>query len=269
MIESDLLARRQNPMLVFASSVIVLALAMGRPPGSFAQTIPPTDRSHPLSGRVPFVGCASDGQTGPTKAPRGTSKVVATSPQIALRLAYYKAEYGSGTLAPRGWHCFGTSGSNGSNLYVSPNPIADPILLPHWNGFSGPAIQVSDSDGRTSGRFEVAAIIARVFPAHAAFVKRVVAEGIQPASSFPRGPYRGDRLRYLNQEVVEYETPANQDGLGTRSRLKKNGSPISGVSILAGTPPDLTLLALRLPPGAADLGPIVIRQIELETLGLK
>jgi hypothetical protein len=266
MAEINSLARRQKPMLVFTGSVIVLALAMSRPSCSSAQTVPPTNQSHPLGVRVPFVGCASDGQAGPAKAPQGTSKVVATSPEIALRLAYYKAKYGSGILAPRGWHCFGTYGSNGNNLYVSPNQIADPIFLSHWNGFTGAAIQVSDVLGDTSGRFEVAEIVARVFPAHAAFVKSVVTEGIQPASSFPRGPYPGDRLTYLNNEVVEYETPANQSGLGTISQLKKNGSPIRGVSILTGKTPNLIHLSVRLPPDATDLGPVIIRQLERDTL---
>ncbi len=274
MDEISLLASKQKPMqdhaqrrakratLVFTTSVIVLALAMSEQSRSFAQAAAPANQSHQLTVRVPFVGCASDGQAGPAKAPPGTSKVVAISSEIAPRLAYYKAKYGSGTLAPRGWHCFGTYGSNGSNLYVSPNPIADPIFLSHWAGFTGPAVQVSDVLGGTSGRFEVAEIIARVFPAHMAFVKSVIAEGIQPASSFPRGPYQGDRLTYLSKEVVEYETPANQSGLGTVSQLKKNGSPIRGVSILTGKTPNLTHLSVRLPLDATDLGPVIIRQTE-------
>lgn len=229
----------------------------------FAQTVSPANRSHPPMVRVPFVGCPSDGQVGPRKAPKGTSKVVPISPEMALRLAYYKAEEGSGILAPRGWHCFGTYGSNGDNLYVTPKPIDGPGLFSdRWEGFAGAAIQVSDMVGDTSGRFEVARVIARVFPGHMAFVKHVIEEGIEPASSFPRGPYPGDKLAYLNQEVVEYETPANQDGLGTDSALKKNGSPIRGVAILTGEELSLIYLSVRLPPGATDMGPAIIREIE-------
>ncbi|HVN17333.1 MAG TPA: hypothetical protein VMU05_01125 [Dongiaceae bacterium] len=96
---------------------------------------------------------------------------MAISAGAAERLAYYKAEYGVGVLAPRGWHCFGTYGSNGATLYVSPDPInAADLLSTSWKGFAGPAIQISVAEGGTSGRFEVAKTIARVFPKHKAFV---------------------------------------------------------------------------------------------------
>jgi len=138
---------------------------------------------------VPFVGCESDGQVGPIKAPSGQSKTVAVSPGAVQRLAYYKAEEGvAGVLAPRGWHCFGTYGSNGGTLYVSPDPIsADDLLSTSWKGFAGSVIQISYEVGDRSGRFAVAKTIARVFPSHKNFVEGVVAEGIQPASSFPYG----------------------------------------------------------------------------------
>src|SRR5260370_2555221 len=88
----------------------------------FAQSASPANQSHRPMVRVPFVGCASDGQVGPLKAPKGTSKVLPISPEMALRLAYYKAEQGAGNLAPRGCHYFGTYGSNADNLYPSPKP---------------------------------------------------------------------------------------------------------------------------------------------------
>jgi len=245
------------------SSIIFLILAMCQPAPLLAQSTAAANQSHRPIVPVPFVGCASDGQVGPLKAPKGTSKVVPISPEVALRLAYYKAAQGSGILAPRGWYCFGTYGSNGDNLFVSPKPIDSPIWFPdRWGGFAGAAIQVSDMVGDTSGRFEVARFIARVFPAHMAFVKRVIAEGIEPASSFPRGPHPGDKLAYLNKDVVEYETPANQDGLGTESAFKKSGNAISRVAILTGEELSLIYLAVRLPPDATDLGPVIIREIE-------
>jgi hypothetical protein len=67
--------------------------------------------------------------------------------------------------------------------------------------------------------------IARVFPAHRAFVRKVIAEGIEPTSDFPFGPYPNDKLTYKNKEMVEYETPAHKDGLGTQSRLQKSYWP--------------------------------------------
>ena len=173
-------------------------------------------RSRGSAAQIAIVGCASDGQAGPQQAPTGKSKAVAIPAGVGQRLAYYKAEYGAGVLAPRGWHCFSTYGSNGSNLFVTPDPI-DPKALfsDSWKGFSGQAIEVSVSSGGTSGRFEVAKIIARVFPEYKAFAENVIAEGIEPASSFPFGPYPKDKLTYRSKSIVEFETPANTQGLGT------------------------------------------------------
>lgn len=136
--------------------------------------------------RVPFVGCDSDGQVGAVKAPGGQGRSIAIPAEAAQRLSYYKAEEGIGVVAPRDWHCFGTYGSNGATLYVSPDPIntAD-LFSTSWNGFAGPVIQISFVYGETSGRFTVAKTIARVFPSHKAFVEAVIAEGIEPATSFP------------------------------------------------------------------------------------
>src|ERR1700761_8891964 len=166
--------------------------------------------------RVPFVGCKSDGQTGPVRAPSGESKVVPITAEMAGRLAYYKAEEGSGVLAPRGWYCFGTYGSNGEVLYVSPNPIgaADVLSTTKWKGFTGPAIEASFRYGDTSGRFDVARMIARVFPDYRKFLQKVIDEGIEPASSFPSGPYPKDKLTYRSRELVEDQTPPEAEGLG-------------------------------------------------------
>jgi hypothetical protein len=129
------------------------------------------------------VGCKSDGQAGPQDAPTGKPKIITISPQLAQRFAYYKASDGSGVLAPRGWYCFGTYGSDGSNLYVTPMPFNSAHLFSDsWKGISSYGIQLSESNSDTSGRFEVAQIIARVFPDDLAFVRRVIAEGDEPAT---------------------------------------------------------------------------------------
>jgi hypothetical protein len=131
-------------------------------------------------------------------------------------------------------------------------------------GFAGPAIELSDRDGGTSGRFDVAEIIARVFPTYKAFVTAVIESG--PASSFTFGPYPKDALTYKSKTVVEYKTPAQTDGLGTHSSLTKNGSPIYGVAILVGQTPDLLLLSVRLPPDLTKLTPAVIHQVERDAV---
>jgi hypothetical protein len=224
-----------------------------------------TKKIQPSLSQVPFVGCKSDGQLGPLDAPMGKSKVVPIAAKLAQQLAYYQAEQGDGVLAPRGWYCFNTYGSNGWNLYVTPQPIdAKTLFLDTWPGFSGPSIQLSTSYGGTSGRFEVAHIIARVFPAHKAFVRSVIKEGIIPSSSFVFGPYPQDKLIYKNKEIVEYQTPPNAEGLGTNSHLQKNGSSICGVAILAGisSEPSLWILSTRLSPNLAGLSTAIIQQVE-------
>jgi hypothetical protein len=234
-----------------------------------AQSKPSATRAKNVAPLVPFVGCKSDGQVGPVRAPSGRSKTLAISADAAQRLAYYKAEQGIGVLAPRGWQCFGTYGSNGSSLYLSPYPInAKDLLSTKWRGFAGPAIQMSLEIGDTSGRFAVAKTIARVFPAHKAFVEDVIAEGIEPAGSFPFGPYPADGLKYRGRNIVEFRTPAQTEGLGTASRLQKSDNPISGVAILFGEEPSLLQLSVRLPLETSDLTELIVGQAEREAAGL-
>lgn len=215
---------------------------------------------------VPFVGCKSDGQVGPIKAPRGRPKTFQLPASSAQRLAYYKAEYGLGVLAPRGWYCFSTYGPNGSSLYVSPTPIHSANFFSStWKGFTGPAIQLSLLSGDTSGRFAVARTIARVFPAYKQFVKNVIAEKIEPASNFPLGPYPKDKLTYRSPRIVEYLTPADSSGMGTDSWLLKNYKPIRGVAILMDETPDLSFLSVRLPQQQRSLTSAIIQQVEYES----
>jgi len=214
---------------------------------------------------VPFVGCAADGQGGPVKAPAGKSRSVQIPPATAQQLAYYKGYAGLAVLAPRGWHCFSQYGSDGEMLFVSTQAISSAQLFSTtWKGFSGPAIELSVNSGSTSGRFQVAQIIARVFPAHMNFAQNVIAEGIEPKSDFPVGPFPGDKLNYLSQEVVEYQTPPNVAGLGTQSRLLKGADPIAGVAILAGPDTDLVQLSARLPPALAGLEQTIAHQVEAD-----
>jgi len=225
---------------------------------------------------VPFVGCPADGQAGPLDPPKGIAQVVHIPKEAALQLAFYKAEQGVGVLAPRGWHCFETHGSSGGSLFVPPQPIDGNKLFSNaWKSFTGPVIQLSAEDGGTSGRFEVARMIARVFPAHRSFVGKVIAENIEPASNFPSGPCQNDKLTYKSKDLVEYQTPPQTEGLGTQSRLLKNADPIGGVAMLVGEdpktgePPSLLLLAVRLPSEMTNLTSAIIRQTEYDETHLK
>lgn len=214
----------------------------------------------PLFGQtssVPFVGCPSDGQVGPLSAPNGKAQRVQIASEAAARLAWYKAKNGFGVLAPRDWHCFGTYGSSGATLYVSPEPINSKLVFStEWKGFAGPAIQISHSNGGTSGRFEVAQTIARLFPAHIDFVRQVIADGIEPASHFPSGPYPKDKLTYVTRTLVSFETPAHSKGLGTDSRLQPNDQAIQGLVFLSMEPNDDPYdisLAIRMPHSLVSL----------------
>ena len=165
-----MIAPMKTRQILLASLVFCAAFAETRP--ALAQTKGTAAPVKTATVTVPFVGCASDGQAGPQAAPSGKSLTVTIPAGVAQRLAYYKAEYSAGVLAPRGWHCFSTYGSNGASLFVSPEPMDSKTLLSlDWKGFTGPAIQISVSDGGTSGRFEVAKVIARVFPEYKAFAQ--------------------------------------------------------------------------------------------------
>lgn len=198
---------------------------------------------------VPFARCKSYGQMGPQKPQERTRVAVSITPEASHTLAYYESAGPIGVLAPRGWYCFGTYGSGGFALSLSPQPIdASNIFSTNWAGFTEPAIEVSYRFGDTSGRFSVAEIIARVFPAHKAFATHVMEEGL--GSAFKFGPYPKDALTYKSNRVVEYKTPAQTDGLGTyHSSLKKNGSPIEGVAMLIGQTPDLLHFVSAAAPG--------------------
>ena len=241
----------------FCSVIVLLGCRL-----AFSQVATPATTS------IPFMGCKSDGQLGPQDAPTGKSIEAVIPAAAAQRLAYYKAESGMGVLGPRGWYCFGTYGSNGDELYVSPTRInSDELLSTKRKGFTGPAIEISCEYGGTSGRFAVATVIARVFPDRLGFVKRVVTDERKvglPGTRFAYGPYKNDVLTYRSGNVVEFKTPPNTEGPGTHSWLLKNGYPIRGVAILVGTEPDLIQLSVRLSSGTSDLASFIIERTEWE-----
>jgi hypothetical protein len=222
---------------------------------------------------VPYVGCPGDGQTGPYVAAKGSPKPVKLPPATANQLAWYeyKGEAGQfGTLGPRGWNCFATIGSNGWSLYIAPELLDSAKLLEHtnWKGFRGPAIQFSGSEGGTSGRFEVAQVVARVFPAHRDYARSIIAEGFGPASDYPFGPFPSDRLTYKGKELVEFTTPAHRKGLGTMSWLLPSEQPITGFALLSIGPDidtDLLHLSFRLPPSLSFLTATLVQQAEADT----
>lgn len=179
-------------------------------------------------------------------------------------LVYYLASDGLGVFAPQGWHCLETYGSDGSNLYVTPYPLSfSAIFSDNFNGISSYGVQLAQAYGDTSGSFEVAKVIARLFPSHWSFTRGVIAEGDEPASAFQNIPYSGDWLNYVNDDVVIYITEPNKQGLGTNSFLRKNMESIHGIVLLQGETPDLVQLSARIPPSMSNLLPYMIHEVQL------
>lgn len=215
--------------------------------------------------RVPGIGCPSDGQQGPVEAPKVPPTEVLASSREAQGLAYYKAEYGDGVLAPRGWHCFATYGSSGVTLYVAPEAFRrDDFFRENRSGFHGPAVELSTASGGTSGRFTVAKKMARLFPEYRWFVQRVIAEGIEPAKDFPVGPFPNETLTYRDKRTVEYVTPAYTYGTGTDSSFMPTADPIQGVVMLHGEDLDAIQLSVRFPAQSRKLAKVIVRQAEAD-----
>ena len=257
-------------MLLGGAAGVILALSV-QPP-SLAQATDAAANPQRTDVSVPFVGCASSGQTVTLEAPKGTSESVPISPKDAQALAYYRSADGIGLLAPRGWYCEGSSDSSGFALFLSPKPIH--YSLSGWEGLEGSAIEVNHITSENgSGWYEIAEIVARVFPAYRGVARS--AWGGRIDRSFPSGPYPKDTLTYKGKTIVEYKTPAQTEGLGNfDSSLKKNDTPIVGAAILIvdppnliGNPPNLVLLSARLPPDLTRLTPVIVRFVEGDSVG--
>ena len=110
---------------------------------------------------------ASTGQLRPQA--KGKPKRVNLPPAMAGQLAWYRVQRRRWSILARWGRAAGTalqpSVPMGGRSTLLPSPWRSAKLLEHkdWKGFTGPAIQLSGSDGETSGRFEVAQVVARRF----------------------------------------------------------------------------------------------------------
>jgi hypothetical protein len=205
---------------------------------------------------VPFIGCPTDGQTGPGEAPTGEPVRVSISPQLAAKLAYYTAG-GIGVLAPRGWHCFDLHGSSGHQTYIAPQPLDATRFFPNGRPFAGPVIEIDITSGQGSGSPMVAEVVARAFPAYRKFARSVWVSF--PVNPTPR-PYPTDNLVRHGNNALEFTTPRNTEGLGTDWQILKSSDPIRGAAYLHVPSYDLFMLRARLPKELENLIPAMIRQ---------
>ena len=173
----------------------------------------------------PVVPCHSMSQGEEIPPQASVSPMPDLPPADAAALALYVSA-NHAVLAPRDWQCEENGGSSGSFLIVAPRGVS------LAENMTGPGIQVTWLPAGTSGRFEVARVDAQLFPQERGFVKSVVDEGSAATHSFPTGPVPSDRLKHLTDDMVEFETPPDHDGLGTESWLAKGPLPIRGVAVL-------------------------------------
>ncbi len=248
----SVLRHRARPRMVEFLAVVLLATMLSIGGNTVANA----------AGTPPAVGCAEEGMTGPIPAPTTIEHVPTIVPWAADRLAYY-ASSDLGVLAPRGWHCYGGNGSEGEVLIVTPGPIGpENFQSVADKGVRGPAVEVEQTLGSTSGRFEVAQVIARLFPDYQRFVVNVVKEGLMPASDFPPGPYPNDMLVQRSPTDVWFRTPGGATGMGTQSILDKGQRPITGAAMLSPSTMNLAEVIFKLPKADTDLDWAIITEWE-------
>jgi hypothetical protein len=205
---------------------------------------------------VPVVNCATDGK--PAKAASQNHQQVATAPaRVAPKLAYYTGELG-GVLAPRGWRCDSWFNSAGITIYVEPR----------GNAANGPFVRnmMAMDDANFSQKEIVATVAARLFPAHVAYVKDVVAQEHENDGGgtydIPIGPHPADRITRRTATVVEFITPPNKYGMGTEFGIEKSASPVFGAAFLASDNSSVKFVCVRLPDELKSLAQTIVRSAE-------
>jgi len=209
---------------------------------------------------IAFVGCPSDGQTGPIEPPQGSPKLAELDEISGGEVAYYKGEHAPGVFAPSGWHCRVWYGSSGGFLVASPAPI-EPNFPPAK--FGDRAVEVSTIVGGTSGRFAVATYASRLFPEQAArFIQNVKNEGTEAARAVEGLQDTKDSVKSLSRVMAEFTTPANTTGLGTGNYLAPSEDSISGIAFLDETDsehPNLSIIRVRLGADMRQLETVLMR----------
>ena len=217
----------------------------------FVEVFPKFDTLPPLQ----TISCDSDGQMGFVSGP----KLAGIEPAVSSWAFRYLSYFTTGSisvLAPKGWRCVGSYGSNGEGLVVTEKP--QPINVLNRSSVDI-GVQISHSNAETSGRFKVARVIARLFPNAKNFALSVINEDGGDPKDYPFGYFKDDVVEQKNEYVVDYTTPANIDGAGNKfSLVAKGGFPIHGTAMLVSD--GLVFLTVKLPLELQSLiGPIIER----------
>jgi hypothetical protein len=190
-------SKRQIKISIFLSALLLSACLLSMPTASAMST-------------VPFVGCPGGGMVD-TSVPTGKSLQVAISKDLAAKLALYVGEY-LAILGPRNWTCSGMGGTASRSLFLHPSGS---------NFLTGPGIILTEvAADPPSGAPFILSYAGRYFPniVDQKYIDNFVAAFPSARSMngqnfiFPNRP--GDRIIYLNQTMLEFQTPAMYAGLG-------------------------------------------------------
>lgn len=233
----------------------------------------PESISASASELLPFVGCPGEDMAGPKDASSGNPVTTPLDAKTARGLSFYAYAGNSHFLAPRGWHCYSTSGTSTINL-VTPDQKGPAPARDHGReAVKGPAVLFFSSDASGSREMLYARYAARFFPTLAQdFVHNEIAYEAKefggPKSKYVFPKFPSDRIVYKSKFMLEYMTPAGRDGLGTSSdylRFSRSELPIYGVLALVGDESKdsaIIFVAIRLPPKMNYLRSAIIQDAE-------
>jgi hypothetical protein len=245
---------RQIKISIFLLALLLSACLLSMPTANATST-------------VPFVGCPGGGMVD-TSVPTGKSLQVAISKDLAAKLALYVGEY-LAILGPRNWTCSGMGGTASRSLFLHPSGS---------NFLTGPGIILTEvAADPPSGAPFILSYAGRYFPN--IVDQKYIDNFVAAFPSFPSArsmngqnsifPNRnGDRIIYLNQTMLEFQTPAMYAGLGPSLYARseeytgaKLNYPVSGFMRLMleqGEAYAIDAFSVALPKSSAELrSPII------------
>lgn len=170
---------------------------------------------------VPLIGCAIETAFDKAPALSPSWKTTGLPTEIAHELAFYATEGDNmPVLAPRGWQCHGTGGSSGTYLYIWPTGEPSDQLPP-----KGEFVSYSLTSNSGLHVLETLARERRLRNKHwtpqedANLVSTFKYYGADFSFADCGTPFPANRLADRGPNIVEFETPPNQRGVGARGRL--------------------------------------------------